>query len=220
MVPSHSSPITSQINTTRSHQLMELDRALMELLTKQDYSEFELIRALQKPPYSVFPKDALIEPLSMFQTHFVLFNALYRIKRYLQKTDHATLIITALKISWQTATSTETNLPTSDDDFADQKLASYYLDWNNFESTDLQAVDQLLDTFWQRYFQRQKHSGNIKDALLSLQIDPDTPIEQLTKKQVKSAYKALSLKRHPDKGGDSVLFQEITAAYHALMLQL
>lgn len=220
MAPTSSDLTTSQINTSRSREYVQLDRALIELLTKQDYSEFELIRTLQKPPYSIFPKDALVEPLTMFQTHFVLFNSLYRIKRYLQKDLEATLNITTLKISWQKIGASEQTLTTLEDRIADQKLASYYLDWNNFESTDKRDVEDLLNSFWESYLSLPTRSEGFTDALLTLQLDPNTSVEQLTRKQVKSAYKTLSLKFHPDKGGEKARFQEITAAYHAIMLHL
>jgi hypothetical protein len=60
----------------------ELLSALAEILTRhpQGINEFDLLKILQHPPYELFDKDALSDPLLMFQTHFVLFNALYLLR--------------------------------------------------------------------------------------------------------------------------------------------
>lgn len=39
---------------------------------------------------------------------------------------------------------------------------------------------------------------------------------EATEKEIKSAYRKLSLKHHPDKGGDAMRFKEITRAYEIL----
>mmetsp|Transcript_16093 Transcript_16093/g.50599 ORF Transcript_16093/g.50599 Transcript_16093/m.50599 type:complete len:92 (-) Transcript_16093:35-310(-) len=43
-------------------------------------SEFEIITLLKQPPYSLFDEDALRDSLMLFQTHFVLFHSLYRLR--------------------------------------------------------------------------------------------------------------------------------------------
>ena len=57
-----------------------LDKAVYQLLLQSPCSEFELIKALQLPPYEILDKQALQQDITMFQAHFVVYNALYRLR--------------------------------------------------------------------------------------------------------------------------------------------
>ncbi|MDY6883511.1 MAG: DNA-J related domain-containing protein, partial [Pseudomonadota bacterium] len=62
-------------------------------------SEYALIELLKKAPYQFFDEDALRDPLILFKTHFVLFHALYQLKRDWRERNEGELDIHALNIS-------------------------------------------------------------------------------------------------------------------------
>ncbi len=118
-------------------------------------SEYALIELLKKAPYQFFDEDALRDPLILFKTHFVLFHALYQLKRNWRERNEGELDIHALKISLKPIDKSDAEqndgaklrgkVITEPD-----KLAEYYLDWSNFEKTDRDSVETLLNGFWQR----------------------------------------------------------------------
>ena len=50
-------------------------------LFQRGVSEYELIEILKKAPYQFFDDASLREPLMLFKTHFIVFHALYQLKR-------------------------------------------------------------------------------------------------------------------------------------------
>lgn len=220
MKPEDSKQGPIPFNKPLDENLVALDCALLELLNKKEYTEFELIRALQSSPYNLFSTDSLSQPLSLFQTHFVLFNALYRIKTHLNDADGSDITISALKIAWHRSNAQSGNNEIQINHETDEKLATYYLDWQNFKSADEQTVNSLLNSFWEKFLKSNKPGLALEEALTTLNIDPSVPLKSLSKQTVKSAYKSLSLRQHPDKGGDKSDFQKTTAAYHVVLQYL
>jgi hypothetical protein len=88
-------------------------------------SEFELITALKQPPYSLFDEDALRDPLTLFQTHFVLFHSLYHLRNEWREQKVGELDIRATQIKLDSILSFDADLQVAD------PLADYYLDWTN-----------------------------------------------------------------------------------------
>lgn len=82
----------------------------------------------------------------LFKTHFVLFHALYRLKAHWQQTGTGNLDIHTLNIQLHEishASHGASGLQNKD------KLAEYYLNWDNFQQTNRNEVESLLDDFWQ-----------------------------------------------------------------------
>ena len=81
-------------------QVTELLEILAILITENPagFSEHQLLGLLQKSPYSFFASDALKDPLILFQTHFLLFHCLYRLKGMWHQQGRGLLEISALSI--------------------------------------------------------------------------------------------------------------------------
>ncbi|GEA04609.1 hypothetical protein KUL17_35060 [Alteromonas sp. KUL17] len=183
-------------------------------------SEYELIEMLKKAPYCFFDEDALRDPLMLFKTHFVLFHALYQLKRYWIKQNDGELEIHALCIKLTpfnerglTQGSNNKNVTALNNS---EPLAEYYLDWANFEKTDREAVDTLLNAFWQRMFSGGNSShdlDNIEKAHTILGLSLDEPV---TLVQLKRVYKRTLQSAHPDKGGTQKEAQSVIHAYQVL----
>ena len=174
-------------------------------------SEFELISKLKAKPFELFDEDALREPLLLFQTHFVLFHALYILREEWRQQKVGELTINALKIKLEAFVDQGAALVQAD------PLSEYYLDWQNLSKTDEAGVEDLLNQFWQKMGgmkSNKEHSAEeIKEALGHMQLEA---IEGLQLDELKRQYRKLQHAYHPDKGGTAEQAQIILAAYTTL----
>ncbi len=208
-------------------------------INNKDYivgiSEFDLIKRLQSSPNNFFDKNALSTPLTLFQTHFIVFNSLYRLKKEGESIGKFTINIEALNISIQFIQSTTChtshqvssnsanvsmiNTATIENNKCrDQKLSDYYLDWNNFKDTNSEDVEQLLILFWQQFQQRSTIKNVAGTADLSAALLKFGYKQIPTTNDLKMAYKKRTTQVHPDKGGSVKEFQELFAAYQVIKL--
>lgn len=202
----------SPLNIDES-RLAYLDASIFEIITKQTLSEFELIKTLQLKPYEIFSENALSHSLSLFHTHFIVFNSLYRLKLEGEKQGNFTIHISALAIKLvmlktdkevSGSKNNEINMPAIGDD----KLQAFYLDWENFD-IEQRDVDALFDSFWDRY---NNHYQNTLTAALSLFQFSSMP----SKRELKTVFKKKSLTLHPDRGGSSEQFKALLSAYQVI----
>lgn len=167
-------------------------------------SEYLIIKSLEE--HFFFDNIADDDQLAIFQKHFMVMNALYRMQKQLLEEEHLLLDISPLKIQLIT-----TKLPDSDDreltEHTDTKLSEYYLDWSNLESTNKQDVEKLLSSFWELYVNADRQL----EALTILQLE-----EKANSEMVNRRYRELAALHHPDKGGDSATFIRIRQAYEIL----
>ena len=82
------------------------------------------------------------------------------------------------------------------------------------------ALSKRLASFWQYYQQRHGVSSstiqlNDDEALQLLQLDWPCRLSEL-----KKAFRRLSLKHHPDRGGDKTTFVRISLAYQKILQRL
>jgi DnaJ-domain-containing protein 1 len=180
------------------------------LLTHNDgLSEYELFNHLKSPPYELFTTEALRDPLSLFQSHFILFNALYQLQdTWLQdKTGQLQIHCSCIRRSpWKAAQ----NALISED-----KLRAYYLDWTNLNDTNQSQVEALLESFWMAFAgipSHVKHSNMPLQEALDL-LNLDTPY---TLQQLKQQYRKMLHKHHPDKGGNNSQTVQLHNAYEKL----
>ena len=165
--------------------------------------EFSLIKVLaERFPDTVFGvPGALREPLLLFQTHFLLFHALYRLSDRLAE-RHLELQIHALSIRM---------LPRSVADKSGSllqernPLRSYYLDWEQWLTTQGEDVERLLNGFRQgRFALSPQEVGAALDVFgLEEPVDPQ---------RIKLRYRELMSLHHPDRGGRTGVVQEINEA--------
>lgn len=184
----------------------QLDTAI-ETLLAEPLSEFQLLKALQEAPYHLLPKSAFDDNTLLFQVHFTLYNALYRMQHQGIKTKSFYLDILPTKIE---------KLPFSEKNSLGQELATedklkrYYLDWNNFSETTADDIDAMLENFWKRL--AGKYSEQELEPYLAKMDFNTLP----TKSVLKARYLQLSNQWHPDKGGDAKAFSELNDAYQIL----
>ena len=204
-------------------------------LFQRGVSEYELIEILKKAPYHFFDDASLREPLMLFKTHFIVFHALYQLKRRWIEQGEGVLDIHTLNIklnqesahSDKNSTHSDHNSAHGDNDKESQDkvgaiteadaLAEYYLDWGNFEKADRESVDALLNAFWQRMASGNAHTFDQEDiadahALLGLPQD-----EHVSLSVLKRVYKKALQLVHPDKGGTQQEAQDVIHAYQLLL---
>ncbi|WP_158969278.1 DNA-J related domain-containing protein [Paraglaciecola sp. L3A3] len=171
-------------------------------------TEYELLKQLQSPAYRVFQQQDLQDPLVLFQTHFIIFNALYHLKQTYLQEQLGILEISCLSIRltpWQPG---QAGLQQQD------KLAEYYLNWQHLAETDQQAVEKLLDSFWQGL------SGNSTKSTATMSTDEALKVLELTELScpqiIKKQYRKMLHKHHPDKGGSTSHTRLLHQAYESL----
>ncbi|WP_269917580.1 DNA-J related domain-containing protein [Alteromonas sp. PRIM-21] len=209
-----------------SHTYAMQAEILVDILSTQKsqfingITEYALIEILKKPPYQLFDEDALRDPLMLFRTHFILFHALYQLRQYWIEQNEGVLEIHALGIKLNLFN--ERHLAQSNDDLGvttlenPDPLATYYLDWGNFEEADRDTVDNLLNAFWERMLKGDTVSytqGDIEKAHALLGLSLNQPVTLL---QLKRVYKRSLQSAHPDKGGTQQGAQAVIHAYQTL----
>ncbi|MBU2980004.1 DNA-J related domain-containing protein [Alteromonas sp. C1M14] len=200
------------INNDQTHSLAQLLHALRQLqpVFVEGISEYALITRLQAPPYALFHADALRDPLTLFQCHFMLFHALHQLQEEWFSEGKGVLQIHAMGIKFAPITGNKKGLSTDD------PLRKYYLNWQHFCNTEVDDVTLLIDAFWQRmghggvaYSSEDKRKAQV---LLGYE-DANT----ITQQQLKKRYRHLQHRCHPDKGGENSHSAQLAWAYQVLL---
>lgn len=171
--------------------------------------EFDILKSLtqQFPEFNQLSKDP---NLQLFRQHFLIMNALYQLQKDLWQDENLYLSIHPLSIKISPATPSEESLQTNLHDGCEAKLASYYLDWQAYQTTDENEVIHLLSSFFSGLNAPEKN----QQALQVLGFD-GMPND---KSEIKKQYRRLTKKHHPDCGGETETFISIRQAYEQLML--
>ncbi|HSB95804.1 MAG TPA: DNA-J related domain-containing protein [Spongiibacteraceae bacterium] len=167
-------------------------------------SEYDLLKQLEAlgVDFSTLSREP---DLLLFQKHFLLMNALYRLQDMLWCEERIWLTITPLQIILEASAELASSRALSA--AGSTALRDYYLDWNQLGATDSAAVTVLLNGFWQRF-----HALDARaDALLALQLEADANWTQ-----VQQQYRRLAAATHPDRGGDGAQFLAVREAYEIL----
>ncbi|WP_339079102.1 DNA-J related domain-containing protein [Pseudomonas sp. TMP9] len=172
-------------------------------------TEYDLIQQLKKRHCSHIPNQPLTDALVLFRTHFLLFNALYRLRERLWASQSGYLRITALDIQllpfeggYAQSDSLQLN--------AHDPLRDYYLDMSQLRDTDEHEVARLLRSFWSCL-----EGGEQQQAALALFELTDSP-QPLTPGRIKQRYRQLVSLHHPDRGGSTERLQSINKAMEIL----
>lgn len=163
-------------------------------------SEYELLQAIYR--HHRQPRPSLADPLVLFQQHFCLFHALYRLRDQLHELGQGTLLIDVMNIRWL-ALAPEHGQQLAVND----SLRSYYLDSGHLNTTDRAGVEQLLDGFWRGLVVDSERAAAL--ALLGLA----EPVSWL---QIKRCYRRQISACHPDRGGCSVQASRLNRAVAVL----
>jgi hypothetical protein len=197
----HSSPNTSSPDFNSDHSLADLLRKALKD-HPMGISEYELMQWLKEAGHKQYKNVMFSDRLSLFQSHFILFHALYRLKRQLWEENTASLDISPLKIILLPVNeATDTALDHQD------PLMDYYLDIDNLKNTTDKDVAELLAQFWRTLNDNEKR----RVALTELELEDPVSLAQ-----IKQQHRRLVMKHHPDRGGDKEKLQTINAAMDLL----
>lgn len=167
----------------------------------QGISEYDLLQALKEKGYFSFMSERPAPPMALFQAHFLLFHALYRLqKEYLQK-QSSFLEVSPLNIQLREYQSGEAGLSLTD------PVRDYYLDLSNLDNMTEAGVDDLIRAFWQDF----ECADDRATALAELGLCD--PVDEVT---IRQAYRRLAMLHHPDRGGEARQLQIVNAAYASL----
>ena len=196
---------------------MDLAEQILVLLSDQPEgcSEYELIQQLKAHHSTHIPNLPLLDKLVLFRTHFLVFNALYRLRDKLWADGASNLQISPLCVQLQPYQQGTRGVAEND------PLRDYYLDMTNLRDTDEKEVERLLASFWSRMrgdSPVQSAAGwdpEQKRAALELfELDQETA--SLTLPAIKRRYRQLVSIHHPDRGGSTTRIQSINLAMEIL----
>lgn len=180
------------------------DHLLQELrLHPQGLSEYQLICLLREQRWPLFAETDLHEPLSLFHSHFVLFNALYRLNDQLAA-QNLQVEISPLCIRLLPRGSGEPALTTAN------PLRDYYLDWQQLEETGREQVQSMLDGSFARINGQSEYAR----ALACFGFAEDQP--EPDAREIRSRFRRLVSQHHPDRGGCTKRLQDINQAMATL----
>ena len=184
---------------------LDLAEQLHQLLCSEPagLSEFQLIQRLKAHYSTHIPHLGLDDKLVLFRTHFLLFNALYRLRERLWQSQAAHLQISPLCVQLQPWRPGCQGLAEHD------PLRDYYLNLDNLYGTTEDDVEKLLASFWTRM-----QGGDKKRAALELfELNDGQPLKLAT---IKQRYRQLVSQHHPDRGGSTSRLQSINLAMEIL----
>lgn len=164
-------------------------------------SEHALIKELRALDDSVLPAGPLSDPLLLFQTHFLLFHTLYRLRDVFRQQGEGSLRIHPLLIQLDDYQAGTEAVAQPD------PLRDYYLDLEILAQATRESVEELLNKAQKVLITDEERSA----ALQALGLDPDAsePI-------IRQRFRELAMQHHPDRGGDVETFQKIQAAMELL----
>jgi DnaJ-domain-containing protein 1 len=163
-----------------------------------------LIQLLKDCHCTHIPHLPLTDKLVLFRTHFLLFNALYRLRDQLWREQSGFLQISPLCIQILPYQAGSAELSEHD------PLRDYYLDLSQLSDTDERDVEKLLASFWTRM-----QGGEEKVAALEL-FELTEGSQQLDLATIKYRYRQLVSQHHPDRGGSTSRLQSINKAMEIL----
>lgn len=165
--------------------------------------EYDLLKLLQEQ----LPEEERIirfDNLVLFQQHFLLFHALYRLDEQLIRQQAGKLLIGVLNIQWLPENTVD-NLAggLKKTMIKNDPLRDYYLDLNNLTDTSSEDVDNLLASFWVHF-----NDDSGKESALAL-FELQEPCDLV---MIKKRYRELLSIHHPDKGGSVEVTQSLNDA--------
>ena len=166
--------------------------------------EYALLQHLRQSGCSALPNAPLSDTLNLFRCHFLLFNALYRLRKQLCEQRAGWLEIHTLSIRLLPYQAGTAALCEHD------PLRAYYLDLGQLQSTGTAQVDALLQSFW-----RGLQGGEERQAALAL-FELADEAAPLTAQHIKHRYRQLVSQHHPDRGGNTARLQAINQAMDIL----
>lgn len=198
-------------NASSHSFIAQLCNTIETIIFSSDFktiSEYQLIKLLQSERYKTLTDLDMKNTEQLFQLHFLLFHALYKIQVKLISKGQGYLNISPLCIAYDVILPEHENPQTNNKriDVADP-LADYYLNLDNLTNMSSDDIEQLIASFWSTLQSPDSHAS----ALKILELEPP-----VTFSAIKQQYKRLASKHHPDKGGSTIVIQDINQAMATL----
>ncbi|MBA1278568.1 MULTISPECIES: DNA-J related domain-containing protein [Pseudomonadaceae] len=196
---------------------MDLAEQIFVLLCEQPEgcSEYQLIQQLKARHSTHIPNLPLLDKLVLFRTHFLVFNALYRLRDQLWGENRHNLQISPLCVQLQPY------MPGIAGVVENDPLREYYLDMTNLRDTDEGEVERLLASFWSRmrgdHLDERSEAWDPEQKQAALELfELDQEGASLTLHAIKRRYRQLVSIHHPDRGGSTKRIQSINLAMEIL----
>ncbi len=196
---------------------MDLAEQIFGLLREQPEgcSEYQLIQQLKARHSTHIPNLPLLDKLVLFRTHFLVFNALYRLRDQLWGENSYNLQISPLCVQLQPYVAGTSGVVEND------PLREYYLDMTNLRDTDEEEVERLLASFWSRmrgdFVDGRSDSWDPEQKRAALELfELDQEATSLSLHTIKRRYRQLVSIHHPDRGGSTARIQSINLAMEIL----
>ncbi len=167
----------------------------------QGISEYDLLQALKERGYFSFLSERPAPPMALFQAHFLLFHALYRLQEVYLHKQSSLFEVSPLNIQLREYRPGETGLSQTD------PVRDYYLDLSNLDNMTEAGVDDLIQAFWRDFERFDDRAAALAELGLS------DPVDEVS---IRQAYRRLAMLHHPDRGGEARRLQIINAAYASL----
>lgn len=184
----------------------ELEALLLDFLGAQasGISEYDLIQYLRSQDLFKLEPDELLssDSLVMFQIHFIVFHALYRLRDRVRQLESNDLDLNPVCIRLRSYARSDAALAEYD------ALYDYYMDVENLAGTRTEDVDEMLERFWSRLDNSERRIEALKELELKDPVSNET---------IRKQYRRLAMKHHPDRGGEMEKLQRINAAVSILL---
>lgn len=195
------------MNTLQRSRLLDTLQLVLEA-HPQGLNEHALIKSLGEAGVIEVTSTTFSDTMTLFRTHFLVYNALYELKDELIKKAHWILEISAVRIKLHPYEFGHPMLEEQD------RMRDYYLDLSALQETTAEELDDMLRNFWKKIDLDEKKEvvrGLSQKALRSLDL-----AEPITFDEIKKQYRKLAMQHHPDRGGDQNKIQEINEAMDIL----
>lgn len=196
----------TQKNKKNDNALVDAIQCIIDI-TSEPLSEYQLIKILNQQGWDLSINS--VDSLRLFTSHFLVFNALYRLQVDYWKKQQRYLAISALSIFLHPKI--ENNDGGTSNSLtgyaADTELRDYYLDTSQLEAASEESVNAMLNQFWEHYIATDESS----EALQFFSLEHPT-----TQKEIKQRYRTLAMEHHPDRGGKPEIFQKVNWAFGVL----
>ena len=191
------------MNTLQRSRLLDTIQLVLEA-HPQGLNEHALIKALGETGVIEVTPATFSDTMTLFRTHFLVYNALYELKDDLIRKAHWILEISAVNIQLHPYEFGHDLLEIKD------PMRDYYLYLTALQETTEEELDDMLRNFWKKVDteeEKQVKRGLSQRALACLELN-----EPITFTEIKQRYRKLAMQHHPDRGGDPSKIQEINEA--------
>lgn len=184
---------------------LKVIKTRLERTPGQRWREYDLINSLVSD--GVLANDYGATSLGLFQTHFLVKNALYHLQPVFLQMG-MTLVIEPIHIYLEECGAEQPEQQSVSAAAAESpKVAEYYLDWSHFVQASEESVDSLLQSFWQRYIALDAKA----EALALFDLDASATFPEIRRR-----YRQLAMQHHPDRGGCKNKIAELNQAMAVL----